>query len=138
MTLEPCKAPTYASSAASPECGCARTTEAVPIRFESRVPAFEEMHRVPPSDGADPRAFVLALVGVAAFAFVRQRRGARLALLHLARPETVRERRTLRRPRLELSNRERRALAAVRALFERGPATAAVPVPAAAVARRER
>ncbi|HTY42490.1 MAG TPA: hypothetical protein VMH79_11505 [Thermoanaerobaculia bacterium] len=112
--MEPCKAPSYASSTANPECGCARTTEAVPMRFESRVPAFDEMHWVPPSDGTDFRALVLVLVGAAAVAFVRQRRRARLALLHLARPETVRERRMLRRPRLELPNRDRRALAAVR------------------------
>ena len=136
--MEPCKAPTLGSSAAKPECGCASATEPLPIVVEGRVPAFDEMRLAQTSSDGIPLALVLLVAGVAIFAYAGQRRGARLVLLHLARPEPEREKRRFRRPRLVLSDRERRAVASVRALFERGPTTAAVPIPAAAAVRRER
>jgi MYXO-CTERM domain-containing protein len=107
--MSPCTAPTFTTVPAPvPGCGCASATE------PGSVPVL-----------------VPILVAVAAFVWARQRWGPRPVLLRLARPEAEVRHRIFSRPRLVLSDRERRALSALRELFERAPRPALVPLRAA-------
>jgi len=97
--MGPCTAPTFATVPAQESaCGCANATES------ESVPVL-----------------VPVLVAVAAFVWARQKWGSRPVLLHLERPEAALPRRTFRWPRLVLSDRERRAVAALRDFFTHPP-----------------
>jgi hypothetical protein len=138
--MGPCKAPTFSSSTstAKPECGCQRAAEAqpVPVWTEHRAMEFAPIGFSPAfAEERFPSGLVVVLAGAAAMAWTRQRLGARLVELHLARPEPGHERRRFWPPRRELSGRERRLSAALTALLERAPRPALVPL-RAAISRR--
>jgi hypothetical protein len=137
VNTEPCTAPTL-SSTAKKACGCKHATEAqpAPVFVEQRGAVDEPVHFSPAvAEPEFPFGLVVLLAGAAALAWTRQRLGARLVRLHLARPEPARERRRFPLPRLVPSPGERRALGTLRALFGRVPVPVLAPL-RAAISRR--